>query len=333
MQPRRSPARRRMRHPVRLVNARINQALIGEDVANAYRMGLRGAELLYQHFPDFYAATGLNDKPITPWLLLGCCAAFWQLVEAKGLELRWPGEAWGEGLTRYELAPTPAETLFLFNDVSAEWMSQLGYCIVVPRPVYFGYGVQGLLDQESDSFPHEPLTVLLWHLFGQTALGLGVPLMPMAANIDEDLAFDIFKIKQLPRSTPLQLLGQHLDIPAATAVGLRPIDLIAYAFGKTDNDLANYDEYEVEGIYMGEMDEEWRWGDLDHLIPLQCQARQLEETYATWSRALTSLRDLRAFAGQLHKACRAAERELQEPPKTLLTLLGYEEHHDHEVVI
>jgi hypothetical protein len=310
---------------VRLVDlSRASQSLIAEEEGLAYRVGLRAAALVYEHFPAFYAATALDAKPITPWLLPGCCAAFWQLVEQKGLELRWPGDPYGEGLTRYELAPTPEQTLIQFDGVSPEWMCQLSHNIHVPRPVYHGYGVQALLDQESDNYPYEVLTVALWHLFQHTPLGLGVPIAPMAANIDEDLASDVFRIKPLPSNTPLNLLWSILDLKVAGAAGVKANELIGYAFGKTANDLADYDEYEVEAVYMGEVDEGWDWGDIDRLIVLQREAKWLEETYAAWAQQVRTLDDVRRLAHQLHKAARAAERELQEPPKTLLTLLGHD---------
>lgn len=336
MRPRRPRARRAMRHPVRVVALPPSeQPAMASEMASAYRIGLYAASLLYEHFPAFYAETHTDAMPISLPGLLGCTVAFWQLVEAKGLLLRWPGEAGYHqgGLTRYELADTPEETIVMFDGVSEEYMSDLGHYLHVPRPCLYGYGVQALLDQESDAYPNQPLTMLLWHLFERTGLGLGVPLLPMAANIDEDLAIDLLRIKQLPADTPLSLLGAHLVLPIAKEYGVKPLDLIRYAFGKTANDMANYDDYEAEAIYMGELDEEWSWTQLDRMVELQREAKQLADAYTEWSERTTTLADLRRLAGQIHKATRAAARELAEPPKTLLALLGHEQLlFEHEAV-
>ncbi|HNP71821.1 MAG TPA: hypothetical protein PKK15_11950 [Kouleothrix sp.] len=325
MRPRRPRARRAMRHPTRLVSmARHERLTVPDEVAQAWMVGIAAAELLYEYFPDFYQATNTDAMSATLPRLLGCCAAFWQLVERRGLKLRWPGEHTYGGLTLNELPDAPEETILVFDGVSEEWMSDLGHFLVMPRPRFYGYGVQALLDQESDNYPCEPLTILLWHLFADTPLGLGVPLLPMATNIDEELAFDLFRIKPLPGNLPVQLFGAQLQLEIAQAYDVPAWDLISYAFGKTTNDLANYDEYEVEAIYMGEIDEGFEWREIDRLAQQQRAAERLEAAYTAWSGQVKQLGALRRLAGQLHRAARAAERELQTAPKSLLVLLGTE---------
>lgn len=326
----RHPARRPMRRPVFLVKATGGAAVcIDEARAQGYSVGLRAAELIYEYFPAFYAETGMNTLTVTPELLLGCCAAFWQLVEGRGLPLRWPGDMGGGydgGMTRAECEATPAETLRMVTAVSDEYLSECGHALMMPRPCYFGHGVYVLLDDESDNYPSSPLTILLWHLYQHTPLGLGVPIdLAMASNIDEDLALDLLRLKPLPSSAPIHLLCAHLDIPAATRHGVKPYDLIAYAFAKTGNALADCDDYEVEAIYMGEIDEGWDWSEIDRLAMLARDAEALAEAYDDWREDVVDWPALRTLAGQLHKACRKAERELQAPPKTLITLLGYED--------
>lgn len=331
MHARRRLARRALRHPIGLVRATRTtpeDASIAEDRAQAYRVGLYAAKLLYEHFPAFYAEAGMDALAITPELLLGCCAAFWQLVEARGLRLRWPGDLMGYydgGMTQAELMPTPAETLRMVQSVSDEYLSACSHAIVIPRPLYYGIGVQALLDQESDNYPSDVLTILLWHLFQHTPLGLGVPIdLAMASNIDEDMALDLLRLKPLPGDAPIQLLCGSLTIPAATRHNVRPYDLVAYAVGKTDNDLANYDDYEVEAIYMGEIDEEWDWAAIDRLAALSRAAQALADAYDDWCADVSTWPAARRLAGQIHKACRTAARELQASPKTLLTLLGFD---------
>lgn len=323
MRPRRSRARHRVYHPTRLVDLTATQCALPPEEASAYLVGLSGAALIYDQFPDFYHESHIDAMPVTLLRLLGCCAAFWQLVEQRGLLLRWPGEGWGvDGLTFYNLADTPEETIGMFTDVSAEWMSDLAHFIRIPRPRYHGYGVQALVDGESDTYPDAPLTLLLWHMFQHTPLGLGVPIAPMAASIDEDLAFDLLHIKPLPSDVPLQLFGATLQLANAQAYGVSARDLVGYPFGKTTNTLANYDEYEVEAIFMGEVDEAFDWGAIDRLAQQQRAAARLEAAYADWSRHMTQLDALRNLASQLHKAARAATRALQAAPKSLITLLG-----------
>lgn len=246
MRPRQPCARRPMRHPVRLVKLSGRpRSPIGETEAQDYRVGLEAARLLYEHFPDFYAQSQIDRELITMPLLLGCVAALGQLVELRGIELRWPGEHGGfyqQGLNRYELAPTPLETLRMYGGVAEGFLYELHAFVWAPQPMYYGWGVQSLLDGESDGNGADLLTVTLWHLFGRTPMGLGVKLhdvLKAIGGVDEDDIFDICRIKQLPADVPLQLLGANLTLPVADEYSVSVLDLLAYPFGKASNPLAN----------------------------------------------------------------------------------------------
>jgi hypothetical protein len=326
MRQRRSHPRRPLRHAVRLVDFRVNRAQYAgyEARLNALEVGLCAADVLIEHFPAFAERTGLTGIPVTNGKILGCCAALWQLTEQeKGIELRWAGESygvWTDGLARYQCEADPAETLRMFSDAADEFLGEIGHFVFSPQPAYFGYGVEELLDHESDNFPSSPLTLALWHLFNATPLGLGIDVSTMAANIEQELAFDILRIKRLPPSTPIATLCSLFKLPVAKQYGVEVQDLIAYPAAKTRNPLANNSDYEVEAIYMGEMNDQWDWSQLDELAALSQGANRIAEAYSDWDSQVKTIEDVRKLAGRLHKACRAAERELTQP-KTLADIL------------
>lgn len=297
------------------------QLTIGPDEAGAYEVGLHAAKLLHLHFPAFYQehAAALS---ITPGLLLGCCVAFWHLVEERGISIRWPGDYTGA----IERGATTLESLTMFDDVSVEFLSEMGYSLWTPRPKYFGLGVQSVLEECS----HIPniLTVTLWHLFQHTPLSIGMPLSfeALSKEYDEDLIVRIFRIKPLPKQVALNTMLNLLDIPEAADVGGDGgvAMLVEYAFGKTNNGLANWTDYEVEAITNGEEDEQWDWTAMDELARLSAEAQLLEACYEAWSLRITRdpEREIVKLAGALHKAARQAEREITEVGTPLITLLG-----------
>lgn len=330
MRQRRTYSRRPLHHAVRLVNLRFDRVrhIAHEEQMRAIEVGLCAAQVLTEQFPAFAEQTQLAEIPVNNGAMLGCCAALWQLTEqTKGIELRWPGDGYSQfadGITRYQCEADPAATLRMFNDAADSFLAELGHFIFCVRPAYFGYGVEELLDLESDNYPSDPLTLTLWHLFNETALGLGIDVSTMTANIDEDLVFDILRIKRLPKSTPIALLCSVLKLPIADQYGVSVQDLIGYPSAKTQNELANNSDYEVEAIYMGELDDTWDWAQLDQLARLSHDAEQLSEAYSDWCSQIKTIQDVRRLAGALHKAARQAERELTAPAPTLVTLLGGE---------
>jgi hypothetical protein len=131
------------------------------------------------------------------------------------------------------------------------------------------------------------------------------------------------RLKPLPADTPLETLALHLELPEASE-GVSVRDLLNYAFGKTDNELANYSDYEVEAIYMGEVDEEWDWTQIADLARLSAEAKAIDRAYARWNRRVNAdpEREITKLAAALNKARRAALQEMDAMAKPLIELLG-----------
>lgn len=290
---------------------------LDDEAAGAFQTGLHAAVLLKRHFTPFYAEH-VAPQRITPPFLLGCVVAFWHLVEERGVSLRWPGDYTGT----MERGDTPLDSLTMFDDVSAEYLSELSYSLYTPRPIYYGLGVQSVLD-ESASIPNL-LTIALWHLLQHTPLSIGMPLSfeALTREHDEDLIARILRMKPLPSTVALSTMLSILSIPEAGDLGSAM--LIQYAFAKCENDLANWTDYEVEAITMGEEDEQWDWAALDDLARLSAEAQLLEACYEAWSLRIGAHpeREIPKLAGALHKAARAAEREIADVGTPLITLLG-----------
>ena len=317
----RPPAGRSRHRRLRLVSGRqASQTLtlaLADEEAGGFQTGLDAALLLQRHFAAFYAAHVAAQR-ITPPFLLGCVAAFWHLVEERGVSLRWPGDYAGA----MERGDTPLESLTMFDDVSIEYLSELSHSLYTPRPEYYGLGVQSVLEEWADA--PSILTIALWHLFQHTPLSIGMPLSleALTREYDEDLLGRIFRMKPLPSTVALSTMFDLLTIPEAGDLGAAM--LIQYAFAKVENDLANWTDYEVEAITMGEEDEQWDWAALDELARSAAEAQLLEASYESWSLrvGLDPAREIPKLAGALHKAARAAEREIADVGRPLITLLG-----------
>lgn len=320
----RRASRRRRQRAVRVVSLRSAASPLPEDALNGWHTGIGGLQLLGRHFPDFFREHAAA-RAVEPAQLLGCCAAFFQLVKQAGLPLRDIGDSYA--YDELEFADTPAETLRMYNAVSMEYLSNLGYYLWVPRPSYFGLGVESMLDEGGQS--PGALTATLWHLFQHTPLGMGVDLHAFAEHLDTETRYEIERIKPLSKDAPIHLLAAHLAIPEAQGIAESKDDvlratgqLIEYAFGKTGNELANHSDYDVEAIHMGDTDEQWAWRELPELARLSAEAQALEHAYGVWAaRVGQNPAAVRQLGIAVHKAARAARVELLEAPKTLLTLL------------
>jgi hypothetical protein len=290
---------------------------LADEEAGGFQTGLHAAQLLRRHFGAFYGEHVAN-RQITPWLLLGCVVAFWHLAEERGVKLRWPHDYYGE----MERGDTPLESLTMFDGVSMEYLSELSYSLYTPRPEYFGLGIQSVLEEWAQ-LPNL-LTIALWHLFQHTPLSIGMPLSfeALTKEYDEDLIARILRMKPLPSDTALNTMFSLLEIPEAASLGSAL--LVQYAFGQTENDLANWTDYEVESITMGEQDEQWDWGAMGELARLSAEAQLLEASYEAWAARITRdpEREIPKLAGALHKAARQAEREIADVGRPLITLLG-----------
>lgn len=308
----------------RLVDLGVRGApALSGDSAQAFLIGRYAAELLRTHFPNFYAAEQVADAIATPWLLLGCAAAFWQLVEVRGLKLRMPGDGmYTDDEISFEA--TPAATLRAFDGVTAAFMADtVGHYLAMPRPCYYGLGVETMLDDEPDP---DVLTATLWRLFEGTpwaVLDMGDATGSAYGGIEDDVAEQIARLKPLPRDTDLEQLAKHLTLPAAITMELSPLALLLYAVGQTGSELADHTDYEVEALHMGELDEGYGWADIDRLAELQAEARRIQHAYDSW--ALWVSRKPRQaipkLAGALHTAERAARAARHTPETSLIELL------------
>lgn len=320
MRTRRPRARRRLRHAVRLVKLGAARPAIDSETCDAWRVAIAAPLALYEAFPAFYAEQALDGAVLTPELAIGCAAALWQLTEQAGAALRWPGEYSGDydGITRYDLAGDPADTLRTFTEVEPGYLAELGGYVWSPQPAYYGWGVQSML--ENERYADNLLTAALWHLFHDTSLGLGIDIDTLLHQIDEDDRIEILRMRRLPRDVPMNLFAQHLDLPAARQHGVAALDLIGYAFGQTNNELANHDEYEVLEYLMGEFEEDYTWRDIPDLVRRSQQARAIFNAFIDWRDHVDTVPKVRRLAAQLHKAARAAAADL-ERPKTLAAIL------------
>lgn len=316
-----APRRRRAR-PLRVVGAgRPGSLVVDEDSARAIDVGLEGVTLLQQHYPAFAEAARVTDLPLTLPQLLGCCAAFWQLVDRDaGMPLlRWPEDDCGE----MDPEATPELTLVAYDGCGEDFMTQaIAHFVTCPRPHYWGWGVESLME-EWDGDVSDALALTLWHLFGDTPWAIGADLAAVAEDGRVDLE-TITRLKPLPADTPLALLATKLVIPEAARFTVPPDELLRYAFGQCENELANHTDYEIEAIHYGELDEAWGWDDIPALIADAQEAQRLEQAYGAWQRRVTDRpeREIPALAADLRAAARAAAAELAQPPRALLSLIG-----------
>ena len=89
----RRASRRRRQRAVRVVSLRSAASPLPEDALNGWHTGIGGLQLLGRHFPDFFREHAAA-RAVEPAQLLGCCAAFFQLVKQAGLPLRDIGDSY-----------------------------------------------------------------------------------------------------------------------------------------------------------------------------------------------------------------------------------------------
>ena len=295
------------------------------EAAQMFVVGLEAAQLLKQHFPDFYAQHA-GSMTCAPENLLGCAAAFWQLWKNEGLLLRLPGDEGWYGDDCIEFEATPEETLRSFADVAVEFMNtSIAHFLVLPRPNYFGLGVESWLETEDGP---DLLTATLWRLFQGThwsIIDMDDPKSGSYSDVDPELAELIAQLTPLPQNANLAAIAGCVTLPGAPT-DVSAFDLLAYAVGQTENTLANHNDYDVEAIHMGELDEEWHWDHARTIIELQREARALEHAYGHWANWLCSdaRHHIPLIASALYAANRVQRRKATKRSKdeTLITMLA-----------
>lgn len=320
---RRHPSGRRPRR-ARLVDVghRARPSIQGE-AAQAFLVGLDAAQLLAHHFPHFYTehAAGM---PCTPEHLLGCAAAFWQLWQIEGLQLRLPGDEGWYGDDELPFAATPEATLRAFDGVTVAFMNDMvAHFLMCPRPIYYGLGVESWLETESGP---DVLTATLWRLFEGTCwaiLDMGSIHSGGYNDIEPAVAEAIASLRPLPANADLVGLSRRVALPGVSSLGVDAFDLLAYAVAQTGNALADYNDYDVEAIHMGEVDLGWSWDGARALIAAQRKARAIAKAYCAWGTWVSASphERIRAIAAALHTAHRANKPKPEDAP-TLLTILA-----------
>ena len=280
MHPPRPAFRHRGRRPVRVVTVQEKTQVHHEEAA-AYLVGIEALALLQRFEPDFWA-THVAAQKVTPMLLLGAVAAFFQLQEQRGLALDWPSEGCHAGL-RDCLEVTPEATLVSFSDVEVSFLGdECAAFIAQPRPSYYGIGLQLFLHEGYDLT--DPLTLALWWMAQGSALDVGIDIDALL-NDARGLAPGVEDAIRNLRRQPLSIAVCHhaaTSIPESAGFAV-PADLIRYAFSQTSNPLANISDDEREEVYGWEEPGEYDWSARDQVAAWSSEARAIQAFYLAWA--------------------------------------------------
>lgn len=279
MQPtRRAYARRRPR-PVRLVTPAhvARMPTIDPTAREALVTGLRFAELLAAHFPDFYAQR-VRSRQVNGWNLLGVAGAFLSLahtqliaidIEAhRATELRTIG--WS--IAKFPFAPkNPAHALqpnvgennarHILAIDGAGWLSR-------PVPRAYGQGPDRITDYLGQwtvarrAIRTHMLALVIWRMVGHTRWArLGAEEAGAAAAdraVDEALGQRVAVLPCIPHDTPMTRLCAHLD--RTQPGGLKRLGtFIAYLCARTGNAFADVTPDEATADYGRLIALDWRW--------------------------------------------------------------------------
>jgi hypothetical protein len=305
---------------VQVVEAK-SVAQIAVDEADSLATGLVGLRLLYEHFPDFYEQH-VAERIVTPHLLLRTACAFYRLAD--------------------EVCPLQMPAYLDVEARSAErWMSiglddmdalgavgEFGYYIRGPHPVTYGVGVNALLDGHRDISEVHLLTFALWHLFHATAWGLGFDLADIMDTGGIMWAAElILLLKPLPADTDVEHLLMCLKLPRDWHLNIEipAEDLIGYAFGRTSEELANVDAYDLDVLYGGQVAHDW--DDLEILGECSHQAQVIADTYDRLAMLLhhnhqTAFKRLERLLHQTNRECKRRRDEARQHPSPLIETLA-----------
>lgn len=314
----RPPARRRRRR-IRVVAPAAPLAALDGIEMSAWGVGLEALALLHRFFPE--VGRSLGDAACTTDRLFGVALCALRLVEQRGLDLAWPPDLLIPDVE--DDSRSPQDLIDAYEHVEP-WIFTdiLDPLIQAPRPIYYGLGVVGLYDGVA-SEPDDPLALLLWHLFNQTGMGIGLPIADLLSCIDPAIARLIQRQTPLDADAPTRqiavALAQSLPEQAGlaesgTAIG----NIVWYAFGATTNPLANLTCDEAE--MMEDRDEDW--DHLDRLIAQQQEAWCIAEAYRQWrDRVASSPAALIRLARQIRRLAREITQEEQRGCRTLIDVL------------
>ncbi len=325
MHPPRPACRHRGRRPVRVVAARAMPPLHPVEVS-AYLVGLEALALLQRFEPDFWAAH-VAAQQVTPTLLIGAVAAFFQLQEQRGLALVWPNE--GCYALQTAIEATPEATLVGFSDVEPSYLAdECAPSVAQPRPTYYGIGLQLFL-REGYSVT-DPLTLALWWMAHGSALDVGIDIDALLddARLAPGVEDAIRDLRMLPVMSvaACHQAATHLPESAGLAV---PADLVRYAFSQTSNPLANISDDERDEVYGWEPGDH-DWSERDQLAAWSGEAKTIQEAYLAWALRVKQAgpAGIVEVGRILHAAARRAKREEQaraerEGPELIKVLAHY----------
>lgn len=318
---------RRGRSRRRVVTLRLGTERVYREEVHAWGAALVAWRLLRDYQGAFYAEY-VADRSATLDLGLGSVAAWFRLVEAQGLALRWPDEDDHDGALLEAVADLCAEEcLDALSDTNPFYMASLLYEMEQPRPVYHGYNVQSVLVVDNVSFD-DPLALLLWTLFRTSSISVGDPEhMARLSDVPGMLLDQILAVPPLDPETPMETVLTTLaaTIPEARTLQ-RPSDIVRYVFGATGNPLADMGELDLVGVYAGE-DDPWGWDEIERLADWQQQAERIAAAYVAWKERIgTSRTALRRLAATIRRIARQARDADEQAGRALIALLAKDEH-------
>jgi hypothetical protein len=298
---------------VRVVGLPSHTSPIDVSDAESWDLGLLGLRLLHTHFPAFYARH-IGEQPVTPVLLLRATAAFYTLAN-EVCPLQMP--------IFLDMGRSPAQWM-----TTGEWdarsalgaLDEFSFYLRQPSPLLYGIGINALLDGHREPGTVRLLTLALWHLFQGTQWGLGIDLADVmdTGGIEPWAAELVLSLKPLPGNTDVEDLIMHLELPdyLHPNTEMPAGELIAYAFGRTSEDLANVDEYDIDIVYGGMIMHDWE--DLEDLGECAVDAQAVTDAYDDLAEIMqrhyqTAFKRLEKLLHQTNRECKRRQQTRRAP--------------------
>jgi hypothetical protein len=296
-----APARRRALRAPQLVNT--THAPVDADNLEGWQAGLVALRALEEVFPDFFA-THVAALPLTPSVLYGSACALLRLTHETLFPVEDPPTLWNAWSGDPSALPSAA-----YRDdawVLLSSLSESRFHLLQPRPVFYGVGVETVWDADEEIDHYDLLTIALWWSAEGTQAARGFDWGVILEFSDwEDL---IPTLPTLPEGFNLEVLIADLNArPLSIGVerGTRLAftgTLLAYAFGETDNDLANVTNHEIAYHYDGEIDVDW--SDAHRIAENARAAREIADQYQALAKAMQGERPIKRFMSRLVRRAR-----------------------------
>jgi len=264
-------------------------------------------------FPAFYWQH-IANRHSTPRALEAAVCAFLSLINNELFEIEDPMELNVplDPLRALQYTEDGSRDPLAALELMAGWLSQ-------PRPALYGIGTEGILEDET---PQQLLTLALWHLCRNTNWSIGMDVGDVIgfSYVDADIAEYLVKLPVLPQGTMMEPLVTCVTLPPWSDAAEFD-ELIAYAFARTDNPMANTTAYEVDIIYGGETQADWR--DALEIAANAQEAADIAHRYGRWAATVAEdpKRELKRLVKALHTACEASATTKPQRAKTLIEVL------------